>query len=531
MFLNLALAWKRLRAEIKDRGFVVPPFEVTLIENKLQDWLATIESKLVQNIYNPTTPEICDVPKGKHLVRPGTLLSTEDLLVYYAIMGEMFNAIHDRVDWARYKVDCSNIMNSAEGDWILHYYRGWSNFRTKSLSLIKEYKYVVVTDISGFFENIDHAVLLSDVRSTGVKEEHIRFLRTCLDTWAMIPGKGLPQGCVPSDILAKLYLDSIDRLLYNEGYKHARYVDDIRVFCSSYQDAKRAVVFLASAMRKKGLILHSGKTEILDAEEAKHRFEHIDNIIADVTERAKQKKPAIVKPVVLMSDDYNRVMVEEELPVIAKPNVKATPVDIIKEAFSLHILADPTLYNKTIYHFLLKRLGEAKDDFAADHCVYMLSEHPEETGNVLAYLDSIDYPRANSIVASYFCSEETVYCYQNYQLISWLNNRENLIMPWDVICRIRAIAFNPHSPRYLKSVARKFIGNHGDISDFERLEELCKAATELEQAELICCLVKHEKGRRNTVFKRLENVSYHNKSAIAYVSDTENRLKIKARKK
>ena len=125
MFLNLVLAWKRLREEIKGRGFVMPPFEVNLIENGLQDWLATVHLKLIQKSYSPSHPEICDVPKGKHLVRPGTLLSTEDLLVYYGIIGEMFGAIHDRVEWARYKIDCSNAMNRSNGDWIQHYYRGW----------------------------------------------------------------------------------------------------------------------------------------------------------------------------------------------------------------------------------------------------------------------------------------------------------------------------------------------------------------------------------------------------------------------
>ena len=195
----------------------MPPFEVNLIENGLQDWLATVHLKLIQKSYSPSHPEICDVPKGKHLVRPGTLLSTEDLLVYYGIIGEMFGAIHDRVEWARYKIDCSNAMNRSNGDWIQHYYRGWENFRTKSLSLIKEYKYVVVTDISGFFENIDHSTLFSDIRSIGVQEEYISLLRRCLDTWAILPGKGLPQGCFPSDILAKLYVDSVDKLIYNEG--------------------------------------------------------------------------------------------------------------------------------------------------------------------------------------------------------------------------------------------------------------------------------------------------------------------------
>ena len=78
-------------------------------------------------------------------------------------------------------------------------------------------------------------------------EEAAKLLSACLNRWAEPRGKGIPQGRrSASDILAKLYLDSIDHNLRNEGFSHLRYVDDIRIFCGDIREAKRAVLKLSS---------------------------------------------------------------------------------------------------------------------------------------------------------------------------------------------------------------------------------------------------------------------------------------------
>jgi hypothetical protein len=67
--------------------------------------------------------------------------------------------------------------------------------------------YVVMADITAFYENIDLGLLLSDLI------EAINQISSCLNKWAQVQGRGIPQGQSPSDILAKLYLNSIDQTL------------------------------------------------------------------------------------------------------------------------------------------------------------------------------------------------------------------------------------------------------------------------------------------------------------------------------
>ncbi|UYZ62317.1 RNA-directed DNA polymerase [Hymenobacter weizhouensis] len=511
--LNLALAWKRLKEESQERGFIVLPYEYQLIENNLSDWLGSIDNRLNSKEYKPSYAEICDVPKGQYLIRPGAILTTEDLLVYYALAGSLFEYIYNQVEWAQYKIDCSNALNIQEGSWILDPYRGWDNFRTKSLSYIKTFPYVVVSDISCFFENIDHTTLLSNLKATQAPEEVIQLLGACLGTWSQVPARGLPQGCVPSDILAKLYLNSVDKFLYNQGYKHCRYVDDFRIFCTSLTQAKQAIVDLTKALRKKGLSLHSSKTKIYDAEQATYDFAYIPNIINNVNEQIKaKKKEEVVEPSAPGSD------IEDPI------DPKDAPIGIIKSTFNDFFVEGKYDFNKTLYRFLLRRLREEKDDYAADHCTYILSEHPEETHTVLKYFDSIEYPRALSIVSSFFCSEQTIYCYQNYQIIRWFNQKA--FMPDNVLIdRIRKLAFNQAQPYYLRSTARNFISTYGDASDIEVLEDICKASHGLEQSELICFLKNLEKGRRNSFFSRIEHNAQHNKSAIRIVKSGALRAK------
>ena len=122
---------------------------------------------------------------------------------------------------------------------------------------------MVVTDLTGFYENIDLSILASDLRSLGCHVETVQLLSTCLNRWGVIPGRGLPQGYSPSDILAKVYLNPIDRAIVDEGFDYIRYVDDIRVFCSDFANSKQALLFLTQALRRRGLNLQTSKTEMM----------------------------------------------------------------------------------------------------------------------------------------------------------------------------------------------------------------------------------------------------------------------------
>jgi hypothetical protein len=93
--LKLELAWKRVKLDIPYRVFIRNPFEVQLLEGDLSDYLNDLGGRIRNDEYHPKPMHVCDVPKGGGLVRPGSFLSVEDRIVYYACLGACMPNIYE----------------------------------------------------------------------------------------------------------------------------------------------------------------------------------------------------------------------------------------------------------------------------------------------------------------------------------------------------------------------------------------------------------------------------------------------------
>src|SRR5688572_31558334 len=76
--LDLETAWRRVKHDIKERAFLTLPYEVELVETDLQAWIESIRQALRSGQYNPGPMTICEVPKGRGLVRPGSCRSSTE---------------------------------------------------------------------------------------------------------------------------------------------------------------------------------------------------------------------------------------------------------------------------------------------------------------------------------------------------------------------------------------------------------------------------------------------------------------------
>ncbi|GAA4016527.1 hypothetical protein GCM10022408_32510 [Hymenobacter fastidiosus] len=523
--LNLRLAWERMRNEVPDRAFVRCMHELELIKLNLGGWLDDIDNKLKTGTYVFGNMSICNVPKGRYLVRPGSILTLEDTLVYYGLVGSAFEKIYDLIGWSQDRVDYSYRLNGAQqkSEWILNRFKGWENFRVKSVAKLQKYSHVVVADIAGYYENIDLSILGSQLRSLGISAGECDLLSRALNRWASTSGRGLPQGCIPSDILAKVYMDPIDKALANMGYDHYRYVDDIRIFCDSEQEAKKAVIALTVLLREKGLSLQSAKTKIYHKHDAVKKIEAIQPIIIDIINKLKKDPVELLLANGSVDDSSQDVEEDEE-------DINKVHIRIIKEAFDTFFTKGDYPFDKSLFRFLMKRLYQEKDDHAAHYCDFVFLMHPEEMHTVLTYLTEVDYGNSLSLIEEFLCSNNSVYEYQNYQLVEWLNNR-SIIPTARLLARVRQLAFDSSSPEYLSAVTTEFVGRHGNAADLDRLEQMCKASNGLVQTKLMCTLARLEKSRRNGLFRRLEDAFFHNKSVIAYVANMDNlTLKVKRKK-
>jgi len=249
---ELTLAWRRYRRDLDDRCFVDHPAMVTWIENDLGGWLSDISTR-VDAGYHAQSARRCAVPKPGFMIRPGTVLEPEDAVVYSCLVGRAYAKIHADLLSTEGKVDIAYRMSPDPSSiqWTKHDFTVWREWRIKSLAALKRgVTHVVVTDITGFYDNISIQKLIVELRRLAVDEDDLTLLQESLRKWSSPRDEGIPQGYSASDILAKLYLASFDRRLVRDGYGHLRYVDDIRIFCSGKLEARRAIADLRSTSFK-----------------------------------------------------------------------------------------------------------------------------------------------------------------------------------------------------------------------------------------------------------------------------------------
>jgi len=134
-----------------------------------------------------------------------------------------------------------------------------------------ERAWVLDMDIKGFFDDINHDLLMQAVNKH-VKEP---WLKLYIERWLKAPiqhpneiekrDKGTPQGGVISPLLANLYLHYVFDIWVEkhwEGIQFERYADDIVCHCSSEEEAKQLKNQLEQRFNDCGLTLHPKKTKI-----------------------------------------------------------------------------------------------------------------------------------------------------------------------------------------------------------------------------------------------------------------------------
>ena len=241
---DLRLALGRVRRDhIDQRVFVNNPIERALVQLCEAEWLASLRKALADGSYTAIPSTICDVPKGRGGVRPGTILSLADQVVYTACIGKCVRPLLPMLRYGKKSKDCAYQLADIKGvKWLKLRFGCWEDFRSRSLNALDTGANAVVsTDITAFYDNIALNVLASDLRDAAVPEALVKLISECLNRWSMIKGRGIPQGLSASDFLAKVYLARVDQALADLGYSHLRYVDDIRIFCSDRGEAKRAL--------------------------------------------------------------------------------------------------------------------------------------------------------------------------------------------------------------------------------------------------------------------------------------------------
>jgi group II intron reverse transcriptase/maturase len=132
--------------------------------------------------------------------------------------------------------------------------------------------WVLDMDIKGFFEEINHDLLMRAVKRHVKESWQLMYIQR----WLTAPvqhgdgrleekRKGTPQGGVISPLLANLFLHYVFDLWVERnwpGIQFERYADDIVCHCASEREAKGLKALLNDRFNQCGLMLHPEKTKI-----------------------------------------------------------------------------------------------------------------------------------------------------------------------------------------------------------------------------------------------------------------------------
>lgn len=134
--------------------------------------------------------------------------------------------------------------------------------------------YVVDADLKGYFDAIDHDLLMGLLAERIADGNTLSLVRLLLKQGAMESHKGwkptpkgTPQGAVISPLLSNVYLHGLDARMREQGYEMVRYADDFVILCPDRAQAEQALEATRSWSGKMKLTLHPEKTRIVHVDD------------------------------------------------------------------------------------------------------------------------------------------------------------------------------------------------------------------------------------------------------------------------
>jgi Reverse transcriptase (RNA-dependent DNA polymerase) len=179
-------------------------------------------------------------------------------------------------------------------------FRTWLRYNQyrKRLAFRKVHKFIVITDISNFFDSIIHSHLNDCLNRFANSPHLVRLIQLLLLNLKTHPeARPADQVGIPVDesdasrMLAHMLLfDHDQRMITAFGEDaYVRWMDDQNIGVSTYSDGVRAVQSLQESLRRIHLTPNSAKTKILSLADAKAYFHFASNEQLDMLERLPRR--------------------------------------------------------------------------------------------------------------------------------------------------------------------------------------------------------------------------------------------------
>jgi len=271
--LKRAYRWTQSNPDASYKGYFRDAY--TAYAASSDNNLRRLRKHLIRRAYDPGHASKVYLPKPSGILRPYTLLTVNDQIVYQACINIIAEKLKAQVRGRYLRTTFGHLY---AGKSSMFFYLKWQNgYRIYSDTVVDHVKrgfhYVANFDLASFYDSIDHNVLKYFLKELRVDDDLIEFLLRCLRTWTsstwtnlsnvIYHGHGIPQGPLASGLLSEVVLKHIDdRGARSGGARYLRYVDDIKMLAKSENVLRQRLVSLDLASKEIGLFPQSSKVNI-----------------------------------------------------------------------------------------------------------------------------------------------------------------------------------------------------------------------------------------------------------------------------
>lgn len=249
-------AYKRVKANKGSEG--IDDVTMEEFEKNLKDNLYKIWNRMSSGTYFPPPVKTVEIPKSDGKMRKLGIPTIGDRIAQMIVKIYLEPSIepHFHNDSYGYRPNKSAI------DAV-------STARTRCW----KFDWVIDLDIKGFFDNMDHELVMKAIR----KHTDSKWILMYIERWLKAPAqsksgeliprtKGTPQGGVISPLIANLFMHyAFDKWMEknNPDNPFERYADDVVVHCKTEKEAMRVIEEIRKRLGDCKLELHPEKTKIV----------------------------------------------------------------------------------------------------------------------------------------------------------------------------------------------------------------------------------------------------------------------------
>lgn len=245
---NLKGAWQKVKKN--GGGCGIDKVTISEFELNIERNLEELRRKVLSKSYESAPIRRVWIPKPDGGKRPLGIPTVEDRVLHAAIARTLYDVFEDTFESYGY-MEGIGARDAIE--------------EIKRLTR-QGYKYALETDIEGFFDNLEHDILIDKIHERITDGTVLRLVRKILRSKVLgeiqaYTAIGTPQGSPLSPILANIYLAEFDRAI-DRKYKIIRYADDVVILTKSKEEAEDAKEDVKKELADIGLKMKDSKTRV-----------------------------------------------------------------------------------------------------------------------------------------------------------------------------------------------------------------------------------------------------------------------------